>query len=129
MGAFFGPFANPAANASGSGGIGSSINFAPAGGSIDPAIAGFHAGLGSNGTGRLKVTLTADTSFQGLPAGLDGQQLYITVVSGAFNLTLLHLNGATAQKQIRAGADTLIGLNDSLQLFYDGGLSQWVLIP
>lgn len=103
--------------------IGSSINFAPASGSIDPTIAGF-----TSSVGRIKVTLAGNTSFQGLPTGADGQQLFITIVAGAFQLTLLHLNGGTAQAQILASADFAYALNDTAQLFYDGGLTQWVLV-
>lgn len=118
-------FQTPAASG---GGLGITIPFSPAGGVIDPSISGFVAALGPTGTGRIDLTLSANTSFEGLPAGADGQQLFITIVSGNFSLTLLHLNGSTTQKQIRASNDMLYFLNDTAQLFYDAGLSQWVLV-
>lgn len=111
-----------AAAASG-GTAGAFINFAPPAGIIDPTIVGF-----TSNTGRIKVTLAGDTTFEGLPAGTDGQQLYITVVAGNFTLTLAHLNGATAQAEIRASADRPYALNDTAYLFYDGGLGQWVAV-
>lgn len=110
------------------GGLGADLAFAPPSGVIDPAIAGFVAAAGPSGTGRLLVTLSANTSFEGLPAGADGQQLFITVVAGNFQLTLLHLSGATLQKEILATYDFVYPLNNSAQLFYDAGLGQWVLV-
>lgn len=111
------------AAAAGGGGIGSSINFSPAAGTIDPSIAGF-----TTSVGRIKVTLAGNTTFEGLPVGADGQQLFITIVAGNFFLTLSPLNGATAQKQIRASGAPTYQLNDTAQLFYDVGLGQWVLV-
>jgi len=112
----------------GGGGIGARLTFTSPSGAIDPNIVGFTAGIGSAGTGRLYVTLSADTSWEGLPAGADGQQLFITVIAGAFTLTLLHLNGSTAQQEILASTDFSYALNDTAQLFYDGTLTQWVLV-
>lgn len=123
------PVFGPTSSFVGSSGIGNALAFSPASGTIDPTITGFVAGVGSAGTGRLKITLSADTSFEGLPAGADGQQLFLLIVAGAFTLTLLHLNGATAQAQIFASVDFSCTLNDCLQLFYDIGLSKWVLVP
>lgn len=111
-------FSSPAAGI-----VGSSINFSPPAGVIDPAIVGF-----TTSTGRIKVTLAGNTTFEGFPTGTDGQPLFIMVVAGNFTLTLSHLNGATAQKQIRASVDFSYALNDTAQLFYDGGLSQWILV-
>lgn len=110
------------------GGLGNALAFAPSSGVIDPTIAGFVAALGAGSTGRLDVTLSGDTSFEGLPAGADGQQLFITVVSGNFTLTLLHLNGSTAQKQILASTDFSYTLGDTAQLFYSKALGQWILV-
>lgn len=116
-------------SASSGGGLGSLINFTSPTGTIDPSITGFVAGTGASSTGRINLTITANTSWEGLPAGADGQQLFITVVTGAFTLTLLHLNGSTAQAKIRASNDFAYALNDTAQLFYDSGLGQWILIP
>ena len=128
MGSFFG-CCNGGGGSSGSGGgIGGSINYAPAAGVIDPTIAGFVAAAGASGTGRIKVTLSGNTSFEGLPKGADGQQLFIMVVSGNFTLTLLEGDGATAQAEILASTNFSYGLGDTAQLFYDTGLSQWVLV-
>lgn len=108
----------------GGGGIGASLAYAPTSGSIDPGsgISGF-----SGTTGRLKVTLSGNTTFAGLPGGSDGQQLLIIVVSGNFSLTLTAL-GSTAGKQILASVNLTLALNDAVQLVYDIGLSQWVLL-
>jgi len=127
MGSFLQP-ANASGGASSGGGIGASLAFSPGTGVIDPTIAGFVASAGSTGTVRLKVTLAGNTTFEGLPAGADGQQLYIIVVSGNFLLTLSHLNGATAQKQIVSSRDLSYALDDTAQLFYDSGLGAWVLV-
>lgn len=111
-----------------SGGVGASVNFVSPSGTIDPSIVGFTAGVGSAGTGRIKVTLSANTTWEGLPTGADGQQLFGTIVAGNFFLTLSALNGATAQKQILASRDTTYTLGDTFQAFYDSGLGQWVLV-
>lgn len=129
MGGFLQPVTGSTSGGSTSGaGLGKLISYAPGAGVIDPSIAGFVAALGPGGTGRINITLGANTSFEGLPAGVDGQQLFLSVVSGNFVLTLLHLDGATAQKQILASNDFAYGLGDTAQLFYDGGLAQWVLV-
>ena len=116
-------------NAAGGGGIGPAIAFNSPAGVIDPNIVGFTAGVGSAGTGRIKVTLAADTSWEGLPAGTDGQQLVILVVAGNFTLTLLALSGATAQAKILSNLNFAIRLNSSLSLTYDATLAQWILTP
>jgi hypothetical protein len=113
----------------GGGGMGADLAYSPGSGTIDPSITGFEAGLGGSGTGRLKVTLSGNTSFEGLPAGVDGQQLYIIVVSGNYTLTLLALNGSTAQAEMMASGALALNLYDCAQLFYDGTLSQWVMVP
>jgi hypothetical protein len=117
----------------GAAGLGAAVAFAPASGTIDPSIAGFTAGLGSVGTGRINVTLAGNTSFEGLPAGVDGQQLQILVVSGNFTLTLLVDNESTAQKEILGSNNLAAALGDALTLYYDasldGGAGMWVLTP
>lgn len=128
MGNFLQPAGSSSSSSSGSGGLGALITFNPPSGVIDPSITGFVAGLAPSGTGRINITLSADTSFEGLPAGVDAQQLFLTIVSGNFVLTLLHLNGSTAQKQILSSKDFAYALGDTAQLFYDGGIAQWVLV-
>lgn len=121
MGGFYGPPGRSGPGAGGSG-IGAALAFASPPGVIDPAIVGFTSGIG-----RLKTTLSANTSWEGLPAGADAQQLLVIIVAGNFTLTLLHLNGGTAQKQILASGDFNITLGDSIGLVYDVGLGQWIL--
>jgi len=114
----------------GGGTVGPAINYAPAGGIIDPNIAGFTASTSTSaGTGRIRITLAANTSFEGLPFGGDGQLLVLVVVSGGFLLQLLPLNGATAQAQILAANPYVIPLNGAFMLVYDKGLTQWILLP
>lgn len=105
-------------------GIGASLAYSPASGSVDPGIG--ITGFGGS-TGRLKVTLSGNTTFAGLPAGADAQQLLIIVVSGAFTLTLTAL-GTTSGKQILASSSVVLSLHDALQLVYDAGLAQWVVL-
>lgn len=115
----------------GGGAMGTSLAYSPSAGSDDPGtgITGFVASLGSTGTGRLKVTLAGDTTFAGLPAGVDGQKLYITVVAGNYVLTLTAA-GSTAGAEMYGPAGGLnLALNSTAQLFYDGGLGQWVIVP
>lgn len=128
MGGFFGPPGTSSSSGGGGGGIGPAIAFASPPGTIDPAIAGFIAGVGNAGTGRIKVTLSNDTAWEGLPTGADTQQLIIVIVAGNFTLTLLHLNGLTTQKQILASGDFLYQLGDALELVYDSALAQWMLL-
>ncbi len=123
MGGFFGPPGRSGSGGSGGGGIGASINYASPSGTIDPAIAGFRPGVG-----RIKVTLSGNTAWEGLPGASDAQQLLVTIVAGNFTLTMLHTNGATAQKQILASGDFLFHLGDTFQLVYDAGLGQWLLL-
>jgi hypothetical protein len=111
----------------GSGGVGAEISYTSPTGTVDPSITGFVAGIGSNGTGRIKITLTANTSWQGLPAGTDGQTLSLTVVSGAFTFTLLARDGSTALQQIMASGNFVLAQYDSIGLIYSSSLAQWVL--
>lgn len=112
------------------GGIGSSINYAPAAGADDPGtgVTGFVATAGSGGTGRVKITLAGNTTFASWPAGADGQQLFLTIVAGNFFLTLTHLASAPAGKKFLASQDLSYALNDTAQLLYDSGLAQWLVI-
>lgn len=109
---------------SGGGGIGSVITYSPPSGVIDPAPPGFSASVG-----RIQITLAGNTSFKGFPTMADGQQVFLEVVSGNFTLTLLHLDGATALKQIRASADFSYALGDTAQMYGDLGANVWVLVP
>jgi hypothetical protein len=52
----------------------------------------------------------------------------VTVVAGAFTLTLLH-NSSTAQKPILASTDFSYALGDTAALYYDAALGEWVLTP
>lgn len=118
-----------ALQASPGGGVGPAVACSPSSGTIDPTIAGFKAGIGAAGTGRLNVTLSGNTSFEGLPAGVDGQQLFIVVVSGNFTLTLLVNNGSTAQAQVLGSGALTASLDDALSLYYDAGIGKWVVTP
>ena len=80
------------------------------------------------GTGRIRITITANTSWQGLPAGVDGQTLVLIVVSGAFTFELLALDSSTALHQIMASANSSYEEYDAAQLVYSSSLSNWVLI-
>lgn len=123
MGGFYGPPGRSGSSSASGGGIGASIAYASPSGTIDPVIAGFTTAIG-----RIKVTLSADTAWEGLPTGADAQQLLVTIVAGNFTLTVLHLNGSTAQKKILASGDFLFQLNDTFQLVYDAGLGEWLLL-
>jgi len=110
-------------------GAGAEISFtSPSGATVDPNIASFVSGFGGNGTGRINVTITANTSWEGLPAGTDGQTILIVVVAGNFTLTLLARNGSTLQSQILASNNLALALYDSAQLIYSSSLGKWVLI-
>ena len=113
------------------GGLGGAVAYAPSAGAQDPGggITGFVAALGSGGTGRLHVTLAGDTTFAGLPAGVDGQQLFITVVAGNYTLTLTSAGSTTGAQMSGFGGGLNIGLLATAQLFYDGGLGTWQIVP
>jgi hypothetical protein len=113
----------------GGGGLGPSIAYAPAAGTIDAAPAGFTAGLGSAGTGRINVTLAGNTTIKSLPAGVDGQQVIWLIKAGAHTLTLEEDSGSEANPNF-FGSENLQGaLGDALNTYYDGGLAEWVLVP
>jgi hypothetical protein len=110
------------------GGIGSSINYAPASGADDPGtgVTGFVATAGSAGTGRVKITLTGNTTFASWPAGADGQQLFLTIAAGNFTLGLLTGGGAGAAFLAPASPFDF-QLGDTIPLIYDAGLAKWLL--
>lgn len=90
--------------------------------------------VGFNNTiGRLEVTLSANSNWTGLNAtGIaDGTPLLVSVVAGAFTLTLNALNaGSGSANQFRAVNDIGITLNDTVQLIYYGGsVNKWVVVP
>jgi hypothetical protein len=120
---------------SGGGGLGTKVSYSPSSGTIDPSITGFTAGLGSAGTGRLNVTLSGNTTFEGLPAGADGQQLAILIVSGNYTLTLSSFNASTAQKKIVASGNPTGVLYDALSFYYDASTTinsatgTWIFNP
>lgn len=117
------------ASGGGGGGIGADLSYSPSSGAVDPGagISGFVAAAGTSGTGRLKVTLSGATTFAGLPAGADGQQLFIMVVAGAYSLTLTAF-GTTAGAEIFASNSFTFQEFDCAHLLYDSALSQWVLV-
>lgn len=100
----------------GGGGIGSSIAYSPPSGTITPVIPGF-----THSVGRIEITLSADTTFNNLPTGADGQQLFLNIVAGNFLLTL-------PKTGFFASGNFVYGLNDTAQLYYDIGLSEWVIV-
>jgi hypothetical protein len=111
-----------------SGGVGAEIAYTSPTGTIDPAITGFVAGLQSAGTGRIRLTITANTSWQGLPAGVDGQTLTLEIVAGNFTFELLANDASTALKEILcSGSPRAYQLYDAPQLQYSGNLTKWVL--
>jgi hypothetical protein len=97
-----------------------------AGASNDVAPAGFGPTVD-----RLDVTLSANSSWSGLTAGRDGQWLLVTVVAGAFTLTLQANNvGSLAANRFRAAGDTALVLNDTFLLrYYAGSVNMWVVVP
>jgi hypothetical protein len=111
------------------GGVGPEIAYTSPSGTIDPAITGFTAGVGIAGTGRVRVTLAANTTWQGLPAGADGQTLVLMVVAGNFTLTLAALDASTLLQEIMASGSTVpLALYDAVELVYSASLGNWVLI-
>ena len=115
-----------AAGASGIPALGDSIAYAPAAGqSNDVNPAGFDSGVGA-----ILVTLSANSNWTGLAAGTEGQTIRITVVAGAFTLTLNNLNaGSAAANRFQGAGDFAITLNSSLLLQYraalNGGNGAW----
>lgn len=77
---------------------------------------------------RLKVDTTAGAcNFTGLVAGADGQLLWILNI-GANDLTLTNQSaGSTAANRFAGVADITIPANDSAMIYYDSGLTRWVM--
>lgn len=126
---FFNPAQLKGGSSGGSGGgLGKVITFtSPSGASVDPNIVGFVAGVGSAGTGRIRVTLSGDTTWVGFPAGADGQQTMIEVVSGNFTLTLAAF-GVTTQKQFQGSRSISYVLDDTASIYYDSGAAVWPIV-
>ena len=120
MGGFFGC---PNTSSGGSGGtsfatLGARLPFtSPAGAAVAAAPAGFSSSQASP-TGRLLVTLTADTTWVSLTAGYDGQMLELVVVAGNFTLTL-------PQADFGGVGDHVLGLNNAILLYYDTTDGAW----
>jgi hypothetical protein len=92
----------------------------PAGGAVAAAPLGFVAGIGPGATGRLLVTLTANTTWTSLTAGADGQLLEVKVVAGNFTLTL-------PQSAFNGVADLALALNNGVLMYYDATVGAWEL--
>jgi hypothetical protein len=108
------------------GGLGSVLAFTAAAGSADANPPGFVAAAGSAGTGRLEITLTANSVFPTLIAGADGQTLIVSVVAGAFTLTLGPTGGGLLAP-FRQANPNILNLLDAVTLYYYGGaVNQWV---
>lgn len=115
MGGFFGPSGGSSGGTSGSGAkLGSRLTYtSPSGAGVAAAPAGF-----ATTTGRLLVTLTADTTWVSLTAGADGQLLEVVVVAGAFTLTL-------PAADFPGFGDLNLGLNNRALLYYDSTDTAW----
>lgn len=115
MGNLFGPTGLVSSGGSSSGAkLGARLAFAsPAGAGVAAAPAGF-----STATGRLLVTLSADTTWVSLTAGADGQLLEVKVVAGAFTLTL-------PQANFNGVGDLAVALNNGVLLYYDATVGGW----
>jgi hypothetical protein len=106
--------------------LGPSLAYAPSSGTVDPGTG--IAGFGVN-TGRLNVTLSGNTTFEGLPPGFyDGMTLAIAVVGGNYTLTFSPFDASTAGAQFFASAPLTILSYDATSLYYDAGLGQWVIL-
>jgi hypothetical protein len=126
-----GVIAGSAGGGSGNGCLGPAVVYASASGTSDPGagIAGFTAATASaQGTGRLNVTLSGNSVWDGLPAGFDGQQLTVLIVAGNFTLQF-PVNQATAGSPFLANGTYQIGLDGTLQLYMDTTLNAWVVMP
>jgi hypothetical protein len=111
----------------GGGGVGTVLAYTSAAGSVNDVAPGSFGSM----IGRLEVTLSNITTWTGLTAGADAQLLIVSVVAGAFLLTLSALDsGSMAANQFRASASLTLGLNDSILLcYYAGSVNKWVVIP
>lgn len=109
----------------GGAGVGGIITYTAPTGTVDPILTGFQSGLATAGTRLVKITLSGNTNFIGLPAGTVGQMLYLAVIAGAFNLSLVPF-GATSQAVIFASGTVPITAGDCIGLQYDSVLG-WML--
>lgn len=110
-------------------GLGASLSYAPASGAIDPGagITGFVASTNGSRTAILLVTLSAATTFAGLPIGADTQEVLIAVISGNYTLTLTCF-GTTAGAQIMAsGTSYQFTLYDAVRLSFSATAGAWLL--
>jgi len=119
MGGFFGCRSiSPTASGAGYATLGTRLAYAsPAGAGVAAAPAGFSASPAAP-TGRLLVTLAADTTWVSLTAGYDGQLLELIVVAGNFTLTL-------PQANFGGVGDHPISLNNAILLYYDTTSAAW----
>lgn len=98
--------------------LGARLAFAsPAGGAVAAAPPGFSADP-TVPTGRLLVTLTANTTWISLTAGYDGQFLDVNIVAGNFLLTL-------PSADFGGFGDLNIPLNGHILLYYDATNALW----
>ena len=116
-------------SSSSGGGKGATLAYSPASGSVDPGagVPGFVASLGSLGTEFLNITLAGNTTFAGFPTGAAGQQLFCTVVSGAYTLTITS-GGTTAGQVVLASNNMVFALGDTFLVLNDGTLGKWKLL-
>lgn len=123
MGNFFGPTSstNPSPAVTAFPKLGARLAFtSPSGAAVAAAPAGFSANPAAP-TGRLLVTLTANTTWISLTHGYDGQFLEVRVVAGNFILTL-------PAADFGGPLDTAIALNASILLYYDATAALWQVI-
>ena len=131
MGAFFGALIGSGGGGSAGGGFaGAAIEANLAAGphtDFDPGGTPAWPGTASAPYGRLFLALAGDASLGGLKAGLDGQQVAVTVSGG--NLTLLNLNGSVPADEFQIGVgDALIADGATLNMTYTAGtLDKWVV--
>lgn len=98
--------------------LGVRLAYASPSGSIIAAPPGFIASTGITGTGRLLVTLSADTTWNGLTNGADGQLLEVKIVAGNFFLTL-------PQAAFNGVGDIVIPLNGGILMYFDSNQGEW----
>jgi len=131
MGAFFGALIGNGSGGSAGGGFAGAAIAAdlPAGpsGDFDPGGTPPWPGTVNAPYGRLFLTLAGDATLGGLKAGLDGQQVALTVSGG--NLTLLNLNGSVPADEFQIGVgDALVADGGTLNMTYTAGtLDKWVV--
>lgn len=132
MGAFFGAFVtNSTGGGAGSGFAGAAITAGVSAGAhndFDPGGSPGWPGTLAHPYGRLFLTLAGDAVLSGLKAGLDGQQVAVTVSGG--NLTLLNLSGLSVpanQFQIGVG-DPFVADGATVNMTYTAGvINKWIV--